>query len=389
MRDGAKIYLVAGEASGDRLGAALMAGLSQLSPNVRFYGVGGPLMENQGLSSLFPMDELSIMGLVEVLPKLRHLFKRRDQTVADIKSVQPDALVTIDSPGFTLRVAKALYPHTKMPKIHYVAPSVWAWKPGRADKMAGYIDHVLALLPFEPPYMQRAGMSCTFVGHPIVAEPVASADDIATFRQKHTLENRPILSILPGSRLGEVTRLAPIFAKTAQRLRELHPDLAVVIPAARPALVAPLGAAFGHHAHIIAPSGNPTEFEAEKRACFAASNVALAASGTVSLELAAAGVPMVIGYQMNPITGWLMRRMALVDTVTLVNLLTNSRIVPEYLFGDCNPDNLTAALSKLLDDPHAAAAQRSAGQAAMLALGQGGEPPGLRAARAVLAQITP
>jgi len=391
MTSGPLIYLIAGEASGDRLGASLMDGMRQLSPDVRFVGIGGPLMQSRGFNSLFAMEELSIMGLVEVLPRLHDLFKRRDEVVADILRIQPDALVTIDSPGFTLRVAKAARKQCKAPFIHYVAPSVWAWKPGRAAKMARYIDHVLVLLPFEPPYMQAAGMSCDFVGHPVAAEPVASAQDCAALRNtlKITPESK-LLTILPGSRRGEVDRLAPIFAKTAQLLQGKIAQLRVVVPAAQARLVTPLQQAFADtDAIILPPLPDSDAFEAQKRALFATSDVALAASGTVSLELAAAGVPMVIGYQMAPLTGWLMRQMALVDTVTLVNLLSDSRAVPEFLFSNCTPENLAPALLTLLQNTAAANTQRAAGQAAMRAIGQGGEAPGLRAAKAVLGRITP
>jgi lipid-A-disaccharide synthase len=383
------IYLIAGEASGDRLGAALMDGLRQLNPETRFAGVGGPLMAARGLQSLFAMDELSIMGLVEVLPRLRDLFRLRDEVVADIIAQKPDALVTIDSPGFTLRVAKSARRHIDIPFIHFVAPSVWAWKPGRAAKMAAYIDHVLALLPFEPPYMQAAGMSCDFVGHPIVAEPKATQVDCAALQASLGIgADNKVLTILPGSRRGEVSRLAPIFAKTADLLQQGNPNLKVIVPAANLSLVEPLKAAFSaQNATILEPMADSNAYEARKRALFTLSDAALAASGTVSLELAAAGVPMVIGYQMAPVTGWLMRQMALVDTVTLVNLLSDSRAVPEYLFSNCTPENLAPALSVLLNNPAAANAQREAGHAAMRAVGLGGVAPGLRAARAVMAQI--
>ena len=185
MGAGVKLFLIAGEPSGDRLGAALMAGLQALEP-VKFAGIGGPLMQAEGLQSLFPMEELSIMGLVEVLPKYLHLKRRIREAAKAAVAAAPAALITIDSPDFSLRVAalvKSARPDLKT--IHYVAPSVWAWRPGRAQKMARVIDHVLALLPFEPPYMTAAGMTCDFVGHPVVAEPVATADQAAAFRAAH------------------------------------------------------------------------------------------------------------------------------------------------------------------------------------------------------------
>jgi lipid-A-disaccharide synthase len=222
MSGAVKLFLIAGEPSGDRLGAALMAGLQSLGP-VKFTGIGGPLMQAQGMESLFPMEELSVMGIAEVLPKYFHLKRRIRQAAEAALASGAEALVTIDSPDFCLRVAaivKAARPEFRT--IHYVAPSVWAWRPGRAARMARVIDHVLALLPFEPPYMTAAGMTCDFVGHPVVAEPLASAAERAAFAGQG-----PLLLALPGSRRGEVTRLAPVFGAVVGRLKARHPDLRV------------------------------------------------------------------------------------------------------------------------------------------------------------------
>jgi lipid-A-disaccharide synthase len=271
--------------------------------------------------------------------------------------------------------------------IHYVAPSVWAWRPGRARKMAKVVDHVLALLPFEPPYMQAAGMTCDFVGHPVASEPQATPAEIAAIRAELGLSpDRRLLIVLPGSRRGEVVRLGPIFAEVVRRLRAADPDLAVVLPAAAP--VIDLLAAHFPDVPILDPRPFPkAEAEARKRAVFAAAEVALAASGTVSLELAAAGTPMVIAYTANPLTGWIVTRMALIDTATLVNLVTETRVVPEFFLGDCTPDRIAPAVTHLLADPAAAATQRAAGARTMELLGRGGEPPGHRAARSGLAAI--
>ena len=300
----------------------------------------------------------------------------------------PDALVTIDSPDFSLRVAKRarrLRPDLRV--IHYVAPSVWAWRPGRAKKMAKVVDHVLALLPFEPPYMQAAGMTCDFVGHPVAAEPQATPSEIAAIRAELGIApDQRLLIVLPGSRRGEVTRLAPVFAEVTRRLRAADPALAVALPAAAP--VADLLAAHFPDTPILDPRPWPkAEAEARKRAAFAAADVALAASGTVSLELAAAGTPMVIAYTANPLTGWIVMRMALIDTATLVNLVTDTRAVPEFFLGNCTPEKITPAVAQLLADPAAAAAQRAAGERTMQLLGRGGDPPGLRAAHSVAAHL--
>ena len=351
-------------------------------------------MAAEGLASRFPMQELSVMGLAEVLPRLPNLMRRIRETGDAAAAMAPDALVTIDSPDFSLRVAKrARSRRPELRTIHYVAPSVWAWRPGRAAKMARVVDHVLALLPFEPPYMEAAGMTCDFVGHPVVAERQATPAEAAALRAELGIgAAQRMLVLLPGSRMGEVTRLGPVFAEVVRQLRAADPGLAVVLPAAG-AVVEALGALLPPDADgwpkLIDPRGRPAaEAEARKRAAFAAADAALAASGTVSLELAAAGTPMVIAYDANPLTGWLVRRMALIDTATLVNLVTDTRAVPEYFLGDCTAEKIAPAVARLLDDPDAAAAQREAGARTMELLGRGGEPPGLRAARSVLAAIS-
>ncbi|MFO1173993.1 MAG: lipid-A-disaccharide synthase [Paracoccaceae bacterium] len=379
-----KLFLVAGEASGDALGAALMAGLKALRPDVTFAGVGGPLMEAEGLKSLFPMEELSVMGLLEVLPKYRHLKRRIAETAAAVMAVQPDALITIDSPDFCLRVARLVRAAEPAQRtIHYVAPTVWAWRPGRAAKMAPVIDHVLALFPFEPPYMERAGMSCDFVGHPVVAQPVAGPEAAAAFRAGHAIgADQPLLLCLPGSRAGEVRRLLPRFEAAIDLLRQDHPGLRVVVPTVRG--VAPLVRQL-----VAGWSAAPlvAEEATDRRAAFAAADLALAASGTVSLDLALNRVPMVIAHDFNWLTFRLMKRAALIDTVTLVNIVSETRVVPEFLGPDCRPAPIAAALDRLMTDPAARKAQRDAADLTMLRLGQGGEPPGLRAARSVLGHL--
>lgn len=369
-----KLFLVAGEPSGDRLGAALMAGLKALTL-VEFSGVGGSQMQAEGMDSLFPMEELSVMGIAEVLPKYAHLKRRIRQTADAVLASGAEALVTIDSPDFCLRVAarvKAARP--AFPTIHYVAPSVWAWRPGRAAKMARVIDHVLALLPFEPPYMTAAGMTCDFVGHPVVAEPLATAEESAALAGPG-----PLLLALPGSRKGEVARLAPVFGAVVRQLKVRHPDLRVALPTVRGVepLVRELTACWAVTPEILVDAGR-------KRGAFAAADVALAASGTVSLELAANACPMVIAYDMHPFTLWLMRRAALIDTVTLVNLVSETRVVPEFIGRDCRADRIAPALEAVLADP---SAQLAAMAMTMERLGKGGEPPGLRAARSVLAAL--
>ena len=382
-----RVFLVAGEPSGDRLGGALMEGLKTLDPDVEFDGVGGPLMQAQGLTIRFPMSELSVMGLVEVLPKFFHLKRRIAETAQAVLDTKPDVLITIDSPDFSLRVAKLVKASDGTRTVHYVAPSVWAWRPGRADKMAKVIDHVLALLPFEPPFMERAGMECDFVGHPVVNEPIASDQDIAAFRAAYGLGGAPLLLALPGSRRGEVDRLAPVFGEALSRFLKDRPSMRVVVPA-----VAHMVDAVSEHIKswpgtpvVVDPRKLPSDqAQAQKRAAFAAADLSLAASGTVSLELAAQATPMVIAYNLNWLTHQIAQRMVKLDTVTLVNLVSETRAVPECLLNDCRPEKIAAALAQVAENPDA---QREAMTVTMERLGRGGEAPGLRAARAVLERM--
>lgn len=382
-----RIFVIAGEPSGDALGQALMAGLKQLVPGVSFAGVGGPLMAAQGLQSQFPMEELSVMGLAEVLPKYFHLKRRIRECAQAIVTQKPDVLITIDSPDFCLRVARIVKDQTDIRTVHYVAPTVWAWRPGRAAKMRGVIDHVLALFPFEPPLMQAAGIACDFVGHPVVAQPRATPQDCHTFRKAHDMLGRPVVALLPGSRQGEVRRMVPVMGKTVAALARDIPDVRFVLPAAGPVdgLVRELVGDWPIKPVILDPKATTPS---QKRAAFAAADLAIAASGTVSLELAAAGTPMVIAYRMNPLTFALIRRMALTDTVTLVNLVANNRSVPEYLGPECRPEDIArAGVSVLRNEGGARDAQETAMELTMARLGEGAEPPGLRAARAVLSGL--
>ena len=378
-----KLFLIAGEPSGDRLGAALMIGLKALSPAVEFAGIGGPLMQAQGMQSLFPMEELSIMGIAEVLPKYFALKRRIAQSAAAALAYSPAAMITIDSPDFCLRVAQIVKSsRPSFRTIHYVAPSVWAWRPGRAAKMAKVIDHVMALLPFEPPFMTAAGMSCDFVGHPVVSEPVATPAEARAFRRAHDIApDAPLIAILPGSRKGEITRLAPQFGEVARNLIANHPTARFLIQTvqSQSALVHGLTQHWpGKPVYLDAPS------PMDRAAAFTAANVALAASGTVSLELAAQSCPMVIAYDLNRLTYWLMRKMALIDTVTLVNLVTETRTVPEFLGERCRADLITPAILQLLDNHRD---QIGAMRQTMKLLGQGDASPGMRAARSVLSVL--
>ncbi len=374
------VFLVAGEPSGDALGARLMDSLRRLKGNaVRFAGVGGQAMGLRGLDSLFPLSDLAVMGLIEVLPRLPRLIRRLQQTVDAVAAMRPDVVVTIDSPGFNLRLAKRLR-GLGIPVVHYVAPSVWAWRSGRAKKMVGLFDRLMALLPFEPPYFSEVGLPCTFVGHPVL-ECGADVADGAAFRRRHGIGVEiPVLVCLPGSRRSETSRLLPVFAATIRRLAAEHPSLRVVVPTVETV-------ADAVKKHIGNWAGNPIVVmeESERYAAFAAANAALAASGTVSVELALAGVPTVVAYRVNGLTAWLARRLIKVRYVNLINIVLGREAVPERLQNACRPDVLAADIDVLLNDPLTRKNQAEAVAEALRILGRNDESPSLRAAREVLA----
>ena len=384
-----RAFVIAGEVSGDKLGGALMAGLRTLCPNITFEGVGGEQMQAQGLTSHFDMNELSLMGIVEILPKYQHLKRRIRETAQAVIDAKPDVMITIDSPDFSLRVAKLVKAETNIRCVHYVAPSVWAWRPGRAVKMAKVIDHVLALLPFEPPYMEAAGMECDFVGHPIAGERVATAAEAAAFRTHHGLEDAdPLLLVLPGSRRGEVTRLAPTLGEALKPLVLAHPKLKVVVPAAGPVaqLVQEQAKDWPVSPLVLDPRKQSlVDALAEKRAAFRAADFAIAASGTVMLELAAAKTPTISAYDVNWLSRQIMSLMVKVDTANLINLVSDTRHVPEFLLAECRADLISAGLERLMANPEP---QLAAMADTMALLGQCGEDPGLRAARAVLTRMS-
>ena len=380
-----KVFIVAGEASGDLLGAALMRGLSQLLEEPpEFIGVGGEEMLSEGLSSLFPMHEISIMGISEILSNYMSLRKRIRQTARAVLDEKPDVLITVDLPEFNLRVAERVRKQSHIPIVHYVAPTVWAWRPKRAAHMAKFVDHVLALFPFEPRYMREAGMSCDFVGHPIAQYPVASEADAAIFREDFDLSDDPIILCLPGSRRSEVKRLTPIFTQALSAIRERYPNIQFVMPLA-PAVAAEVNlilSIFDFKVKVIDPRDiSPALAQSYKRAAFNAADIALAASGTVSLELAANSVPMVIGYDMGWLSRQIIGRMVKTDTVTLVNLVSETRHIQEYIGPKCTASNLAEAILDVMRAPNE---QIKAMETTLARLGRDEEAPGLRAARSVV-----
>lgn len=380
---GPQIYIIAGEPSGDLLGGRLMAALkARTAGQVRFVGIGGEAMRAEGIDSLFPMAELSIMGLVEVLPRIPHILKRVRQTLADIEARRPDAIVTIDSWGFTGRIQKGCQRRfPDLPRIHYVAPMVWAWKPKRAAKLAKVLDLLMTLLPFEPPYFEKEGLRAVHVGHPVV-ESGADRGDGAAFRARHGIApGAPLLVALPGSRHSETSRLLPVFAETVALLARRQPDLTVVVPTVETVAEEVRRAIVGWPLPTLVVEGR-----SEKYDCFAAGTCALAASGTVAMELALAGLPTVITYRMSAVTAFIARRFFgfKIKWATLVNMVLDRPVMPEFLQEDCRPDALAAAIAAMLADPADRDARRALMRQGLIEMGYGGDSPSARAAATVL-----
>lgn len=344
------IYLIAGEQSGDELGARLIRALRRHDPSAQFAGIGGAAMAREGFATLFPLSDLALMGLLEVLPRLRQLRARLRQTEADITVRRPDVVVTIDSPGFTLRILKAITP-LGIPRAHYVAPQVWAWREGRVKHYPGLWDTLLCLLPFEPAFFARHHLHAEFVGHPVL-ESGAGQGDGARFRARHGIgQEARVLIVMPGSRHTEVFRLLPILRAA---LELLPADLVPVVPVAGPVAAAVTEATRSWARRPILVSESEDKFDG-----FAAASAALTKSGTSALELALAGVPMVVTYRAHPITAWIVRRVIKVKYASLLNLLADQQIVPELIQQDGSPEALAAAMRVILT-PEGAAAQRAA-----------------------------
>lgn len=340
------IYLVAGEDSGDRLGAALIGALRRATDgNVRFSGIGGAHMAAEGVPSLFPLGELAIIGFAAIVGSLPKILTRIREAADAVIAANPDVLVIIDSPEFTHRVARrvrARAPH--IPIVDYVCPSVWAWRPGRARAMRAYVDRVLALLPFEPETMRRLGGPPTvFVGHPL-GEQVARLRPNDEEARRRASEP-PLLLVLPGSRSGEVRRMAPVFGQTLGLIAKQVGAFEVVVPAV-PRLAEVVGKAV---AAWPMPARVVTE-PVEKDAAFRSACAALTKSGTSTLELAVAGVPMVAAYQVPLVEELVARLLIKVESVILANLVVGENVVPEFLQRACTPENLAAALAPLLGD---------------------------------------
>jgi lipid-A-disaccharide synthase len=378
------LMLVCGEPSGDALGAQLMAGLKQLAGDrVRFTGVGGLAMAREGLQSLYPLDDTAVMGLREVVPAIPAILRRVKQAVEFAVRTRPDAVVVIDSPDFTHRVARAIKKRdAAIRTVDYVAPQVWASRAYRAKAMAHYFDLVLALFPFEVPFFEKYGLKAAFVGHPVIERATKIKGGEALRTRLGIAVDAPLLALLPGSRTSEIRFILPEFRAAMDILSRKVPGLVTVLPTV-PHVAAKVRAAtagWPTPLHIV-------EGEADKYAAFDAANVALAASGTVTAELALSHTPMVVGYKVGGLTFFLSKFLMTVTHITLINIILGREAVPEFLQSRCTPENLAGAVARLFSDAGACAAQVDAMKEFGRLLGEGDEAPSLRAARTLLAFV--
>ena len=378
-----KIFLIAAEESGDRLGAQLMKVLRQrLGDAVRFEGVGGQAMAREGLVSLFPIEHLSIMGLTAVLMQLPQHLRRIRETAEAVTETSPDILVIIDSPDFTHRVARRVRARDpSIPIIDYVSPSVWAWRPGRARAMRSYIDHVLGLLPFEPEeYRKLHGPPCSYVGHPLTEQIAALRP--AAGEQKRRDEAPPVLLVLPGSRRSEIRHHMAVFGEALGRLQAEGVAFELILPT-MPHLQEAVADGLKHWK--VTPK--IVIGEQEKRAAFRIAHAALAKSGTVTLELAVAGVPMVAAYKAGAVEGFVIRNALRAISVILANIVVGENVVPEFIQRDCTAEKLLPALREVLADSAMRRRQLAAFAKIDAIMSTGNQPPSVRAADIVLATM--
>jgi len=374
------LMLVCGEPSGDRLGAELMAGLKSLRPDIRIVGVGGPAMTAEGLTSLFPLDDTAVMGLREVVPRIPAILRRVRQAADYAVRLFPDAVVLIDSPDFTHRIAQRLRRIApQIRTVNYAAPQVWASRSYRARKMARYLDLVLALLPFEPEFFERNGLRSVFVGHPVVERVALMKGGDALRARLGIADDAPMLAVLPGSRMNEVRMLLPPFREAVRILRDGIPNLVCVLP-----MVDHVSGYVRAHTQDWPSPLHPVHGDADKFAAFDAADGALAASGTVTTELALAGTPMAVAYRLGALTYTLVRPFVNVRFITLANILLDRAAVPEFVQASCTGPALASALVPLLTDESARRVQQRDLAEAVAKLGLGEERPSIRAARALL-----
>lgn len=376
-----RIMVVAAEASGDALGAGLIAELRKQAPDagLTFFGVGGARMAEQGVVSPFDISELSILGLLEAVKAYGRVMKRVRETVAYAQGEKPDVVILVDSWGFTLRVANAIrkvMPQVKL--IKYVGPQVWAARPGRAKTLAQSVDLLLALHPMDPPFFEAAGLKTIVVGNPALSIDLGDADPVA-FRKRIDLAVDPLLLVLLGSRPSEIKRLSPLFAGTIERLCKAHPNLRLVMPVADPVRYLVERRVADWPVKPLLVYG-----EADKHSAMQAATLALACSGTVSTELALAGCPMVIAYKVEPLTYWIYRRISTLKHVTMFNIMADKRIAPEFIQDDATVDNLVQAVDERLSDKGLRDRQIAEQFVSLDAMGRGQRPPAGKAAAAVL-----
>lgn len=378
------IYLIAGEPSGDMLGARLMRALKKASPDVSFAGIGGENMQKEGIVSLFDITDLAIMGIAEVIPSIPKVLRHIKETAADIASKKPDVVITIDSWSFSARVHKALRKKgIKVRQIHYVAPQVWAWKKGRAKTMYKYIDRLLTLFPNEPAYFTPYGLTTDFVGHPVIESSMIKADSAAFLKKYDIPADKKIVLILPGSRHNEVAALLPVFLETAAALKAKHPDLYFVLPTVKTVEQRVKKILAEKGSDVLVVKTQEDRYSAAKSA-----KAAIAASGTVALELAIVNVPHLIAYKAPKITAWLVRHISNIKFVNLTNILLNKLIVPELLQENCTKEKLTQTAEALLDENSTLYKNELNGfENLRQTLGFGRETPSKRAAEIILADI--
>ena len=378
-----RIFLIATEESGDRLGSALMKVLRQrLGDGVQFVGVGGRTMAREGLETLFPIEELSIVGFAAVAQQLPKILRLIRQTVDAVLEAAPDALVIIDSPDFTHRVARRVRAkNPAIPVVDYVSPQLWAWRPGRARTMLGYVDHVLGLLPFEPEeYRKLGGPPCSYVGHPLIEQLPSLRPNVEEQRRRDG--EPPVLLVLPGSRRSEIRHHLDVFGATLGRLQAEGRAFELKLPP-MPHLEATIRegiAGWPVKPQIVVG-------ETERRAAFRTARAALAKSGTVTLELALSGIPMVTAYRVGAIEAFILRRAIRVSSVILANLVIGEDVIPEFLQEDCVPEKLAPALSELLTDTPLRKRQVEAFARLDTIMSTGNKSPSVLAADIVLATM--
>ena len=394
-----KILIISGEPSGDFLGANLINALRkkvkiESSRGISFQGIGGPLMENEGFISLIQQERINKMGFIEILFNLFDLLKVLRTVSNYCLAWKPDLIITIDSPEFSFRLSKRVKKILKTtPVVHYVMPSIWAWRPRRLEKIRSFVDHILALFPFEPKLAEINKISCEFVGHPVVSKKIPAVQDIVVLRKALGIGNNvPIMAVMPGSRRSEIKNNLPIFLDTIKMVAAVYTDLVFVIPAVSEVgeLVVSKVSKFrektGLNVFVLSQKsfGIADDFENLKFSLFRTAAIALAASGTVVLELARTGVPMVVGYRAHYINELLIKALVKTEKANLIDIIANSNEIPEFIFSNCTPENLSNAIKVLLNDPTLTAKQLELSRGVMKSLGFGGANPGDRAAESVI-----